>query len=80
MNDYYRTKYPDLEILRNPLIETLECQISRDNLQKLVELVEVQTLIHGPCGWDYKNLKYVPMADLNKGKLTTRANFSCESR
>lgn len=80
MENYYRTKSPLLDVLENPLQETVSCDTTRSNLRLLSDFTQRKTEELGPCAWDKQKSRYVPMTQFNQSKIATVANFACDGR
>jgi hypothetical protein len=65
MEDFYRAKLPDSDILRNPHPEVIVDPVSKSNLKILDEFITQKTLDLGPCGWSPQHQAYLSMKELN---------------
>jgi hypothetical protein len=78
MNEYFRSKLHQSDILLNPNPAVVECEVTGRNLAHLDKFVTEKTAQHGPCGWDKKGKVYRKIKDLNENKQCTK--MSLQSR
>lgn len=79
MENYYRSKIPNAEVLCNPHPEVITDPVTKQNLEHLVDYIEQKTLDLGPCGWSPQKNAYVSMKDLNHNKVSTKMSFTTKT-